>query len=135
MTDGIIHLTRSSNVGINGRWVFRVDGAHFQMPNAVFYPGRIHCIVSMSLMRVASLTSVGLIIKKIIYYDNAQNNAQIVCARQATETSSNENRAKLIESSKLQLSSCYFGWALRWACGTQNLKFYLSVCPLHKCAN
>jgi hypothetical protein len=31
---GLLNLTNSSNVGIDGRWMFRVDGSNIQLPNA-----------------------------------------------------------------------------------------------------
>ena len=33
-SDAVLRMTQSSNVGIAGRWVFRVDGTHLLTPNA-----------------------------------------------------------------------------------------------------
>jgi Nidogen-like len=39
-TKGVLNLTNSSNVGVNGRWLFRVDGNNIQLPNAPGLTGR-----------------------------------------------------------------------------------------------
>jgi hypothetical protein len=38
-TGGILNLTQSSNVGLNGRWMYRVDGKNIVLPNKAPLPG------------------------------------------------------------------------------------------------
>jgi len=31
-THSVLNLAKSSNVGLNGRWIFRIDGINVQLP-------------------------------------------------------------------------------------------------------
>jgi Nidogen-like len=45
MTSGVLNLASSSNVGLNGRWMFRVDGKNIILPNKVtILPGLISVV-------------------------------------------------------------------------------------------
>jgi Nidogen-like len=40
-TNRILNLAKYSNVGLNGRWIFRVDGSTLQLPNKPALTGTI----------------------------------------------------------------------------------------------
>jgi len=47
MTSSVLGLERSSNVGLNGRWMFRVDGPNVQLPNAAAWNAGITILRSV----------------------------------------------------------------------------------------
>jgi hypothetical protein len=39
MTSSVLNLASSSNCGVAGRWMFRIDGLNIQLPNAAALKG------------------------------------------------------------------------------------------------
>jgi hypothetical protein len=57
LTPAVLNLTNSSNIGLNGRWMFRVDGKNITLPEIPPIPGMItmFCMIVAGLSRSPKL--------------------------------------------------------------------------------